>query len=136
MLTYLEIERLDFISSKRRWEAEKAQQALSLDDDELAEDSAGHQASSFASNGKLMTEEELQEADAILQREKQELEALINSMNEESQLQYSAPQGESNEEDDYDRFFREYLADPDLGDPPAPNAIWNTDEDAMDMTDG
>lgn len=130
------MQRLDFLSSKKRWEAEKAQQAMSLDDEGLVENSSDLRESSPGPSGNPLTEEELQEADAILQRENQELEALINSMDDDPKLHNSRPQQESNEEDDYDRIFMEYLAESDLRGPPAPSFGLDRDTDVMDTSDG
>jgi hypothetical protein len=129
------MQRLDFLSSKKRWETEMAQQALTLEDDELPVGSPSCPGSPPGKDKNFVADEELQEADAFLERETRELEALISALTEEQASPGSLSELDGNDEVDYDKIFMEYLAQSDLQAQPVGGGIVS-DVDAMDTSDG
>ncbi|KAF2199100.1 hypothetical protein GQ43DRAFT_377066 [Delitschia confertaspora ATCC 74209] len=129
-----QIQCLDFISSQKRWEAEKARQASKLDEQKLIDDYTTGPSSPFAGYDAPDTEEEDRQAVAILEQEQQELDALIDSLKgEQSSLELSQRRYGSDEED-YDQIFMEYLAQ---SEHTAHSAINDgSDPNAMDTSDG
>lgn len=89
-----QIQRLDHISEKKRWEAAKSREAPQMTDDiveqELEDD---------------MPQYEAVEADYILAQEEQEMELLIALMEDD---QDNATSHFGSDDEDYDQLFMEY----------------------------
>ncbi|KAF2441453.1 hypothetical protein P171DRAFT_336224, partial [Karstenula rhodostoma CBS 690.94] len=90
-----QIQRLDHISEQKRWEAEKARQALQIHDDRIEEE-----IEELASS---LPEQEMEEADYVLAQEEREMQELIASMEEQD-----ASQHYGSDDEDYDQLFMEY----------------------------
>lgn len=130
----MQIQRLDYISEQKRWEAAKAREAPHLEDTLIEEQLDDLPPS--------MPEQEYGEADYILEQEEHELQELIASMDQESRE--TASQHYGSDDEDYDQLFMEYTS----ASQPQQQRDWeqerqqqhydqrvNTfDEDAMDMS--
>jgi len=132
----VQIQQLDFVSERKRWESRKAQEAPPEEnevDEELLSDATLPQ----FSYEPLQPEPEMTEADHILAQEEYELQQLIASM-EQEQSQESIAQHYGSDDDDYDQIFMQCATDVDSGcqhQPHARNDEYDDVED-MDMTDG
>ncbi|KAK5138360.1 hypothetical protein LTR08_003421 [Meristemomyces frigidus] len=120
--------RLDFVQRQRKWEAEKARAAPRLHGEMIEEDdmedifdfpSATYATSTPATQQQLLPDDEL---DTVLQRENEELEALISSMplvapeeaertdTEGRREAVSGPEEHMwSDDDDYEAMFSDYL---------------------------
>ncbi|KAF2471613.1 uncharacterized protein BDR25DRAFT_303119 [Lindgomyces ingoldianus] len=135
-----QIQRLDFISSHKRWEAEKARQAPPLEDGYLNEDLLEEAAASWPGNTTTNPEKDMAEVDYVLEQEERELQALIALMEEEQAAQDMTSQHYGSDEEDYDQIFIEYtnvanVHQQDQQQPLQSNARYD-DPDAMDTTEG
>lgn len=132
-----QLQQLDFVSERKRWENKKAQEAPREEedfDDELLSEAKLPQSSSDAAQ----YEPEMSEADYVLEQEEHELQQLIAAM-EQEQSQDTAPQQHfGSDDDDYDQIFMECAADADTRYQQQPQAHDSScrDVDDMDMTDG
>ncbi|KAJ4365126.1 hypothetical protein N0V83_008744 [Neocucurbitaria cava] len=133
-----QIQQLDFVSERKRWEAEKARQAPPEHDDideEILEDMALPE---LASNAPRV--DELTEAEYIAAQEEFELQQLIASMEQESDAR---SQHYGSDDEDYDSIFMECAASVDQEyqqyqqhSQQENAALEDTDAMDMDMTDG
>jgi len=102
-----QIQQLDFVSERKRWEAEKARQAPPENDDvpeELLDDTASlPQLQSY--QHALQFQPEITEADYVAAQEEYELQQLIASMEQEGDGRSSQHYGSDDE--DYDSIFME-----------------------------
>ncbi|KAF2184266.1 hypothetical protein K469DRAFT_688753 [Zopfia rhizophila CBS 207.26] len=131
-----QIQRLDFISSHKRWEAEKARQAPQLDDEYLEEEVTEDRSSSFIGDSAPKPgEEEAQEADFILEQEERELQALIALMENDQGHQNASSQYDGSDEEDYDQILIEYMANSDAQQPGFQDPTFDY-ADAMDISEG
>ncbi|KAF2707081.1 hypothetical protein K504DRAFT_458539 [Pleomassaria siparia CBS 279.74] len=133
-----QIQRLDFISTQKRWKAEKARQAPELDL-EFLDQNIDEFASTFASKNAPQTQQELEEAEYVLAQEEYDLQQLIASIeeNQEQGRLDTASQHYGSDDEDYDRIFMECAADTSNSEQQFRYASTVfEDADAMDMTDG
>ncbi|ORY08956.1 hypothetical protein BCR34DRAFT_626032 [Clohesyomyces aquaticus] len=137
-----QIQRLDFISSQKRWEAEKSRQAPQLDSDCIDEEFFGETTRDAAESDAMQLQQEVTEADYILQQEEREMQALIALMEDEEQsAQDTSSQHYGSDDEDFDQLFVEYTTTAETQNqdqPPYGLYIQSgyADPDAMDMTDG
>ncbi|KAF2280600.1 uncharacterized protein EI97DRAFT_368402 [Westerdykella ornata] len=135
-----QIQKLDWISEQKRWEAQKTREAPELKDDvieELVTESAleASSAPSFQSN-EPRTERDIAEAEYILAQEERELQELIAAMEEEQRNGDDTSEHYGSDDDDYDEIFmRIAVGDAGQASPGAPT-FESRDPDAMDMTAG
>lgn len=134
----IQLQQLDFVSERKRWESKKAQEAPPPEDDideELVDDTALPQ----MSNSAPQHEPGMTEADYLLAQEEYELQQMIASM-EHSQDQEMVPQQHyGSDDEDYDQIFMECATDFDTQQyqqEPQPHDSGYRDADDMDMTDG
>jgi len=103
----LQIQQLDFVSERRRWEAEKARQAPPENEDaveELLNDAATlHQFQNYYHAPQF--EQGMTEADYVAAQEEYELQQLVASMEQEGDEWSSEHYG--SDDDDYDSIFME-----------------------------
>jgi hypothetical protein len=99
----LQIQQLDFVSERKRWEAEKARQAPSGNDDIIEEHSEDASLPTFSSNVPQF-DPDMTEADYIAAQEEYELQQLIASMEQESDTR---SQHYGSDDEDYDSIFME-----------------------------
>lgn len=131
-----QLERIDFFSNQKQWEAAKAQEApqdYEEFDEGLLEELASSQQES--TSAQLEQQQEMSEADWILAQEEQELQELLAAMEEEQQVQDDVSQHYGSDDDDFDSIFMECAMNSDLMEQ-TPAAYTRSDPDAMDMTDG
>lgn len=132
-LTAVQIQQLDFVSERKRWEAEKARQAPHEDDDmieEIPEDAT----QSELSNSAPQHHPEMTEADYIAAQEEYELQQLIASMEHEED---TASQHFGSDDEDYDELFMECVTMGDQQQCEQSNfEFGGGDSMDMDMTDG
>ncbi|KAF1849760.1 uncharacterized protein K460DRAFT_272351 [Cucurbitaria berberidis CBS 394.84] len=131
-----QIQQLDFVSERKRWEAEKARQAPPEYDDideEALEDTALPELPNYAPQ----FEQEMTEADYIAAQEEYELQQLVATMEQESDTR---SQYYGSDDDDYDSIFMECATSMDQDyqqQPPHENTgVEDMDAMDMDMTDG
>ena len=131
-----QIQRLDFISSHKRWEAEKARQAPELEQDYPDEEVWEEAASSYISSSAPQPEWEIEEADYILAQEENELRQLVASLEEDQGPQDTASQHYGSDDEDYDQIFMGCTTASDTEQRPEHTNASFDDPDAMDTTDG
>jgi len=98
-----QIQQLDFVSERKRWEAEKARQAPQENDDideEIMDDATLPQLPTYAPQ----SDPEMTEADYVAAQEEYELQQLIATMEHESDAR---SQHYGSDDDDYDSIFME-----------------------------
>ncbi|KAF2625593.1 hypothetical protein BU25DRAFT_372091 [Macroventuria anomochaeta] len=132
-----QIQQLDFVSERRRWEIKKAQEAPPEEDeidDELLSDVTLPQSSSSAPQ----LEPGMTEADYLLAQEEYELQQLVASMEQEQSQNATPQQHYGSDDEDYDQIFMECTTDVDMRYQQQPQAHDGgyRDVDDMDMTDG
>ncbi|KAL6706104.1 hypothetical protein ACN47E_006020 [Coniothyrium glycines] len=126
-----QIQQLDFVSERKRWEAEKARQAPPENDDfdeEVMED-----ADLPAWSSKTPQHEDgMTEVDYIAAQEEYELQELIASMEQENDV---ASQHYGSDDDDYDSIFMDCanLADGHYQQTGSSSGVGNDHVDTMDM---
>ncbi|KAH7084886.1 hypothetical protein BKA63DRAFT_498407 [Paraphoma chrysanthemicola] len=131
-----QIQQLDFVSERKRWEAEKARQAPEQDDDmieEVIEDAP----LPVWTDPVPQQESEMTEADYVAAQEELELQQLIEAMEQEND---ASSQHFGSDDEDYDSLFMEcantvdqqYQQQPQTSHP----AFNDMDGMDMDMTDG
>lgn len=131
-----QIQQLDFVSERKRWESRKAQEAPPEEheiDEELLSDAMLPQSSYKPQQPEL----KMSEADHIFAQEEHELQQLIASM-EQEQSHEPMSQHYGSDDDDYDQIFMQCATDFDSEYQrwtPTPSAAYG-DVDDMDMTDG
>ena len=132
-----QLQQLDFVSERKRWESKKAQEAPPPEDDaeeEPMSDEALPQILSNAPRPELF----MTEADYLLAQEEYELQQLVASM-EQDQDQGAVPQQHfGSDDEDYDQIFMECATNFDTRyqQQPQPYDSGYMDVDDMDMTDG
>jgi hypothetical protein len=132
-----QLQQLDFVSERKRWESKKAQEAPPPEDDaeeEPMSDEALPQILSNAPRPELF----MTEADYLLAQEEYELQQLVASM-EQDQDQETVPQQHfGSDDEDYDQIFMECATNFDTRyqQQPQPYDSGYMDVDDMDMTDG
>jgi hypothetical protein len=137
-----QIQRLDFISDHKRWEAEKARQAPELQDDLIEDEEelpTSYTYTSSSTQFHQLPQEEMSEADYVILQEQQELEALIAAMEDEQHEHETASQHFGSDDEDYDQLFMEVTPDVEMFQQQAvsPNTTYdNFDNMDMDMTEG
>lgn len=82
------------------------------------------------------SQEELSEADYVLQQEQRELEALVAAMEEDENRQETASQHFGSDDVDYDQLFMEVTPDVEMQQQQAVVSNTMYDDMDMDMTDG
>lgn len=133
----LQLQQLDFVSERKRWESKKAQEAPPEEDhfdDELLSDATMPQSSTNAPQ----YEPGMSEADYVLAQEEYELQQLIAAMEHEQNYDTTPQQHYGSDDDDYDQIFMECAADVDSR-YQQHTQTHNSDcrdVDDMDMTDG
>jgi hypothetical protein len=131
----MQIQQLDFVSERKRWEAEKARQAPQ-ENDEIDEDNLDDATLPELLNYAPQSDPDMTEADYVTAQEEYELQQLIASMEQESDAQ---SQHYGSDEDDYDSIFMECVtmeSDQYQQQPPcAQDAFRGGDAMDMDMTD-
>jgi hypothetical protein len=103
MLTMTQIQQLDFVSERKRWEAEKARQAPQ-ENDEIDEDIMDDATLPELPTYAPQSDPEMTEADYVAAQEEYELQQLIASMEQESDTR---SQHYGSDDDDYDSIFME-----------------------------
>ncbi|KAF2127187.1 hypothetical protein P153DRAFT_344569 [Dothidotthia symphoricarpi CBS 119687] len=129
-----QIQQLDFVKERRRWEAEKARQAPVEDGD--VDEESWDDATSLPSNDALPHNPEMNEAEYMLAQEEYELQQLVASMEYE---QETASQHFGSDDEDYDSIFMECAtANHQLQQQSQLSStnFHETDAMDMDMTDG
>lgn len=136
--------KLDYVAERRRWEAEQARAAPNPG--EPSEDSENDEEhNDLPMWGSQQTEarrssQPEEEAEAVMQQESEELDALISMMEEQEQSKDTSgaeTPGFGSDDEDYDMIFSEYLgarSTPQL--PDTDSAFDAPDTDAMDTTNG
>ncbi|KAJ4294530.1 hypothetical protein N0V90_008221 [Kalmusia sp. IMI 367209] len=122
-----QIQRLDYISEHKRWEAEKTREAPQFEHDAIE-----YELEEFASS---MPRQDFDEVDYILEQEEHELQELIASMEREEQD--NASQHYGSDDEDYDELFMEYTSALELQQGQQQQIEQHTDNsdaDAMDMS--
>lgn len=99
-----QIQRLDYLTEHKRWEAEKTREAHQLDDDMIEEGLLEEAMSSHMSSSATRPEQQIEEVDYILDQEEHELQELIAMMEQE---QDNASQHYGSDDEDYDQIFME-----------------------------
>jgi hypothetical protein len=131
----LQLQQLDFVSERKRWESKKAQEAPPEEDefdDELLSDATLPQSSSSAPQD----EPEMSEAEYVLAQEEYELQRLIAAMEQEQNQDATPHQHYGSDDEDYDQIFMECAANVDTWHQQQPQSHYNDHADDMDMTDG
>ncbi|KAF2872403.1 hypothetical protein BDV95DRAFT_606019 [Massariosphaeria phaeospora] len=128
-----QLQRLDYISDQKRWEAEKARQAPEVVDHYLDDEVLDDAMSSYTPSG---TPQATDEEDYILAQEEYELQQLITSMEEEQDNQEHTSQHYGSDDEDYDQLFMECITAPDVQHHPNEMNAGYGNEDSMDMTEG
>ncbi|KAG9190519.1 hypothetical protein G6011_08607 [Alternaria panax] len=130
------IQQLDFVSERKRWEAEKARQAPQENDDVveyILDDATLPELPNYA----LQHDPDMTEADYVAAQEEFELQQLIASMEHESDAR---SQHYGSDDDDYDSIFMECATaghDQHHQQPQrVQDAFESVDVMDMDMTDG
>ncbi|USP76618.1 hypothetical protein yc1106_03892 [Curvularia clavata] len=98
-----QIQQLDFVSERKRWEAEKARQAPPANDDIIEEPDEDAPLPTLPDNSPRV-EPTMTEADYIAAQEEYELQQLIASMEQESD---TPSQHYGSDDEDYDSIFME-----------------------------
>ncbi|KAF3011258.1 hypothetical protein E8E13_011666 [Curvularia kusanoi] len=133
-----QLQQLDFVSERKRWESKKAQEAPTEDDvdEELLSDATLPSLSSSAPQPEL----HMTEADYLLAQEEYELQQLIASMEQDQdQDQGSVSQQHfGSDDEDYDQIFMDCATNYDTQHQQQSefHNSGNRDVDDMDMTDG
>ncbi|KAF2635139.1 hypothetical protein P280DRAFT_412183 [Massarina eburnea CBS 473.64] len=99
-----QIQRLDYVTEHKRWEAEKARQAPEVEEEVFDEEELPIDTSSHTTYGAPQPEREVQEADDMDELEQWELQRLVASMEEERD---NASQHYGSDDEDYDSIFME-----------------------------
>jgi hypothetical protein len=134
----MQIQQLDFVSERKRWEAEKARQAPPENDD-IVEQLLDDATLSELPNNALHFDPEMTEADYVAAREEYELQQLIASMEQDSDAR---SQHYGSDDDDYDSILMECATTVDEQYQQQPQhartgfEVESRDEMDMDMTDG
>ncbi|KAJ4321235.1 hypothetical protein N0V94_002974 [Neodidymelliopsis sp. IMI 364377] len=131
-----QIQQLDFVSERKRWENRKAREAPP-EENEIDEQLLSDAILPRAFDKTPQREAEMTEAEYVLAQEEYELQELIASM-ESEQSQDPIPQHYGSDDEDYDQIFMECAPDIDLQSqqPHQVQAGGCGDMDDMDMTDG
>ncbi|EMD96618.1 hypothetical protein COCC4DRAFT_65272 [Bipolaris maydis ATCC 48331] len=98
-----QIQQLDFVTERKRWEAEKARQAPPVNDDIIEEPSEDAQLPNMFNNAPQF-DSDMTEADYIAAQEEYELQQLIASIEQEPDVQ---PHHYGSDDEDYDSIFME-----------------------------
>jgi hypothetical protein len=126
----VQIQQLDFVSERKRWEAVKARQAPPEDDDmveEVTEDAPLPQWTTQASQ----PAQGMTEADYVAAQEEYELQQLVASMEQDD----AASQHFGSDDEDYDQLFMECATtdNQQYHQQPQPSSAAIDDADMMDM---
>ncbi|KAF2002689.1 hypothetical protein P154DRAFT_520803 [Amniculicola lignicola CBS 123094] len=131
-----QLQRLDFISDQKRWEARKERQApTEPEQNYFDENDFAGPSMSYNANIDTQMEPSAEEAEYILQQEQQELEALIALMEEEQTQGDQASQHYGSDDDDYDQIFMECVGGIDMQGSSGQDTAF-VEEDAMDTSGG
>lgn len=133
----MQLQQLDFVSERKRWESKKAQEAPPEEheiDDELLSEATLPQSSGSVPQ----PEPETTEADYLLAQEEYELQQLIASMEQEQGQALTPQQYYGSDDEDYDQIFMECATDVNTRYQQQPQLCDSgyKDVDDMDMTDG
>lgn len=103
---HVQVQQLDFVSERKRWEAAKARQAPPEIDDMTEEAIEDAQLPQWTNHGPQSTQQMI-EADYVAAQEAQELQQLIASMEQENRNDDAASQHFGSDDEDYDELFME-----------------------------
>jgi hypothetical protein len=104
--------RLDFMQRQKRWEAQLAREAPPLASDPIVEeDEDDTDLPTSSSAMQISSQQPEDEVDEVLQREDQELEALLEYMPDNEKKQDDTPSSGNlwSDDDDYDALFSEVM---------------------------
>jgi hypothetical protein len=100
----VQIQRLDYFSDHKRWEAEKVRQAPQMEDHFIEEEDLDSSMALYTSSSAPLPDVDAEEAEYILAQEEYELQELIASLEEQ---QDTTSQHYGSDDDDYDSIFME-----------------------------
>jgi hypothetical protein len=103
----VQIQQLDFVSERKRWENSKAREAPPENDDIIDEEFMGGTTMPTSHRNAPEPELDRTEADYLLAQEEYELQQLVASMEQEHN---STPQHYGSDEEDYDEIFMECMS--------------------------
>ncbi|KAH7389367.1 hypothetical protein DE146DRAFT_161156 [Phaeosphaeria sp. MPI-PUGE-AT-0046c] len=101
-----QIQQLDYVSERKRWEAEKARQAPP-EVDEMIEDDADDVPLPEWTTSTPQTSQYMTEADYVAAQEEYELQQMITAMEQQDQENDIASQHFGSDDEDYDALFME-----------------------------
>ncbi|OAK95904.1 hypothetical protein IQ06DRAFT_231376 [Phaeosphaeriaceae sp. SRC1lsM3a] len=101
-----QIQQLDFVSERKRWEAEKALQAPP-EDDEMVEEYADDVPLPEWTTPTPQISQDMTEADYVAAQEEYELQQMIAAMEQQDQENDAASQHFGSDDEDYDALFIE-----------------------------
>ncbi|PVH93418.1 hypothetical protein DM02DRAFT_661989 [Periconia macrospinosa] len=129
-----QIQCMDYISERKRWEADKARRAPNIEEEIEDEEELMDAASSYLSSSAPQPEEIIEEAEYLCEQEEWELQQLIASMEEDEADNVSQHFGSDDE--DYDAIFTQVLSSAEVqqSQPDSGSTSYPTDTDEMDMT--
>jgi hypothetical protein len=130
-----QIQKLDFVSERKRWEAEKARQAPSEDDD-MFEQVLDDATLPVLPHGAPHSDPEMTEADWVAAQEEYELQQLIASMEADADAK---SQHFGSDDEDYDEIFMDVAMTADQSwqhQGQQSHSSFGSDEMDMDMTEG
>ncbi|KAH3969852.1 hypothetical protein HBH64_151750 [Parastagonospora nodorum] len=132
-----QIQQLDFVSERKRWEAEKARQAPKEDDNMVEQIIEDAPLPDWTSPLPQSTHEMI-EADYIAAQEEYELQQMIAAMEEQDQENDAASQHFGSDDEDYDQLFMDCAVDQQYQHSSQQMGASFQDTGAMDMdmTDG
>ncbi|KAF2833903.1 hypothetical protein CC86DRAFT_365678 [Ophiobolus disseminans] len=133
-----QIQQLDFVSERKRWEAAKARQAP-LEDDDMIEEVIENAPLPQWTNFTPQPAQEMTEADYVAAQEEHELQQLVASMEQENRDDDVASQHFGSDDEDYDQLFMECAStaeQPHQQHQQSYSGHEDADAMDMDMTDG
>ncbi|KAJ4983580.1 hypothetical protein SVAN01_10899 [Stagonosporopsis vannaccii] len=129
-----QLQQLDFVSERKRWENQKAQEAPP-EEDEIDD---GIPSDTTLPISAPLFDPEMTEAEHLLAQEEYELQQLVASVESEQNWETLPQQHYGSDDEDYDQIFMECATDMDTGhqqEAQHTERIYE-DVDDMDMTDG
>ncbi|KAF1928649.1 uncharacterized protein M421DRAFT_151462 [Didymella exigua CBS 183.55] len=130
-----QLQQLDFVSERKRWESKKAQEAPP-EEDEFDDELLSYANLPQSSSNAPQYEPEMSEADYVLAQEEHELQQLIAALEQEQSQDKALQQYYGSDDEDYDQIFM-CTADVNVRYQQEPRAHDSSyrDIDEMDMTD-
>ncbi|KAF1921692.1 hypothetical protein BDU57DRAFT_510635 [Ampelomyces quisqualis] len=101
-----QIQQLDFVSERKRWEAEKARQAPP-EEDEMVDEMVEHMLLPEWTETTPQSSQEMTEADYVAAQEEYELQQLIAAMEQHDKENDAMSQHFGSDDEDYDQLFME-----------------------------